>query len=120
MAASAQVPDDYATWQRVLESFIQGRSLDDDELAQAQEAAFGFLVEGIAVPFGTADRAEQNSVGRVRPAISLVIVWIGDSATKTTDSAMAMAAPASSATASRHGSRPPREVRCSAKSPPPT
>lgn len=27
------------TWQRVLESFVAGRSLDDDELAQAEEAA---------------------------------------------------------------------------------
>lgn len=31
--------NDASTWQRVLESFIQNRSLDDDELAQAEEAA---------------------------------------------------------------------------------
>ncbi len=32
-------PEESTTWQRVLESFIQGRSLDDDEVTQAEEAA---------------------------------------------------------------------------------
>ena len=35
-------------------------------LAQAQEAALGFLVERIVVPFGPADRAEQHRVRRMR------------------------------------------------------
>ena len=46
-----------------------------------------------------------DSVGRVRPAISLVIVWIGDRLTSSTDSATAMAAPAIRAIVARRISR---------------
>lgn len=34
-----KVDADGGTWQRVLESFVSGRSLDDDELVQAEESA---------------------------------------------------------------------------------
>jgi hypothetical protein len=38
-AKQKKLESESSTWQRVLESFIQNRSLDDDELAQAEEAA---------------------------------------------------------------------------------
>lgn len=38
-AAAKKAEGEGATWQRVLESYVQGRSLDDDELVQAEESA---------------------------------------------------------------------------------